>query len=89
VQTHRIPQDARTAVIHRLRRAEGQLRAVSRALEEGGDCVAVLRQLAAAKNAVEHAGVKLLSAGLIECLARADEDDLTPEQFEKLFTELA
>lgn len=89
MQTDRIPLETRTAVIHRLRRAAGQLQAVARTLEEGGDCVAVLRQLTAGKNAVERAGVKLLSAGLLECLTTADDDDLQPEQFEKLFMELA
>lgn len=89
MQTDRIPLETRTAVIHRLRRAAGQLQAVARTLEEGGDCVAVLRQLTAGKNAVERAGVKLLSAGLLECLITSDDDDLQPEQFEKLFMELA
>lgn len=89
MQTDRIPVEARTDVIHRLRRAAGQLQAVARVLEEGGDCVAVLRQLTAGKNAVERAGIKLLSAGLLECLVEAREDDLRPEQFEKLFMELA
>lgn len=89
MHTDRIPADARRAVIHRLRRAEGQLRAVARGLEDGADCVAVVRQLTAAKSAVENAGIKLLAAGLAECLADARDDDLDPEQFEKLLTELA
>ena len=89
MHTDRIPDDARSAVIHRLRRAEGQLRAVARALEEGADCVAVVHQLVAAKSAVEKAGVKLLSAGLAECLTDARDEDLLPEEFEKLFMELA
>lgn len=89
MQTDRIPVEARTDVIHRLRRAAGQLQAVARTLEDGGDCVAVLRQLTAGKNAVERAGVKLLSAGLIECLGESGEDDLLPGQFEKLFMDLA
>lgn len=89
MNTDRIPVDARVAVIRRLRRAEGQLRAVSQALEEGADCVAVMQQLTAARNAVGSAGVKLLSAGLAECLAEARDDDLVPEDFEKLFLQLA
>lgn len=88
MHTDRIPPEARTAVIRRLRRAEGQLRAVSRALEDGADCVAVMQQLTAARNAVGSAGVKLLSAGLAECLAQARDDDLAPDQFEKLFAQL-
>ena len=45
MDTDRIPADARKDVINRLRRAEGQLRALSRGLEEGGDCEALLRQM--------------------------------------------
>lgn len=89
MQTDRIPLETRTAVVHRLRRAAGQLQAVAQALEEGGDCVAVLRQLTAGKSAVERAGVQLLSAGLLECLTTPGDDDLEPQQFEKLFMELA
>lgn len=89
MHTDRIPQEARTAAIHRLRRASGQLAAVTRMLEEGADCVAVLRLLAAGKSAVERAGIKLLSAGLIECLADARDGDLSAEDFEKLFMEVA
>lgn len=89
MHTDRIPRDARVAVVRRLRRAEGQLRAVSRALEEGTDCEAVMQQLTAARNAVGSAGVKLLSAGLAECLVEARDDDLVPEDFEKLFMQIA
>ena len=88
MHTDRIPEPARRAVINRLRRAEGQLRAVARSLEEGGDCAAVARQLAAANSAVEHAGIKLLATGLAECLADARDGDLTPAQFETLLMQL-
>ena len=89
MQTERIALEVRTDVAHRLRRAAGQLQAVARMLEEGGDCEALLRQLTAGKNAAERAGVRLLAAGLLECLAAPEEDDLLPERFEKLFMELA
>lgn len=89
MQTDRISPEVRTEVIHRLRRAAGQLQAVARTLEAGGECEAVLRQLTAGKNAVERAGVKLLAAGLLECLTDPEDDDLLPERFEKLFMELA
>ena len=89
MQTDRIPEDVRTEVIRRLRRAEGQTRAVARALEEGGDCRQVLRQLSAAKSALERAGVRLLAAGLIECLTEEQDGDLAQGDFEKLFLELA
>lgn len=86
---HRIPLEVRTEVIHGVRRANGQLAAVSQVLGEGADCLDVLWQLTSGKNAVERAGVCLLSSGLIECLSNAVEDDPASEQFEKLFLELA
>lgn len=89
MNTDRIPEDARQAVVRRLRRAEGQLRAVTRSLEEGADCVAVVRQLTAAKSALANAGIKLLAAGLAECLTETHDDDLIPEEFEKLLMQLA
>jgi DNA-binding FrmR family transcriptional regulator len=89
MHTNRVPDDARRAVINRLRRAEGQLRAVARNLEDGGDCAEVARQLTAAKSAVEHAGIKLLAAGLAECLADAREGDLTRAEFERLLMQVA
>lgn len=89
MDTNRIPLEARTDVIHRLRRAAGQLQAVARMLEDSGDCEAALRQLTAGKNAVERAGVKLLSAGMVECLTSPGDDDLDAQRFEKLFMELA
>lgn len=89
MRSDRIPLEVRTEVIHRLRRANGQLAAVARMLDEGADCEDVLRQLTAGKNAVERAGVRLLSSGLVECLSSAEDGDLAPEQFEKLFLELA
>lgn len=90
MDTDRIPEDARRAVVNRLRRAEGQLRAVARSLEDGADCALVVRQLIAGKSAVENAGIKLLSAALVECLAAdAREGDLTLEEFETLLMQLA
>lgn len=57
-------------------------------LEEGEDCVQVLRLLAAGKSATERAGVHLLSAGLIACLSDAQEGDLSPDDFQQLFLTL-
>lgn len=89
MHTDRIPEETRTAVIRRLRRAAGQLQAVARLLEDGADCVGVAGQLTAAKNAVGNAGIKLLAAGLAECIADAQTDDLRPDEFEKLLVQLA
>ncbi len=43
------------ALTSRLRRAEGQVRAVARLIEEGEDCAVVAQQLTAARRALDQA----------------------------------
>lgn len=89
MHTDRIPEEARTAAIRSLRRAAGQMTAVARMLEEGDDCVAVMRQLSAAKSATESAGVRLLTSALASCLEATRDGDLSVDEFEKLFVQLS
>jgi DNA-binding FrmR family transcriptional regulator len=85
--------DATTAAtLPRLKRAQGQLAAVIRMLEEGRDCQDVVTQLAAVSRALDRAGYKMLAGGLRQCLAAESEgrpSEMTPEQMEKLFLSLA
>lgn len=80
--------DSVKPAINRLKRAQGQLNAVIRMLEEGSDCRAVVTQLAAVSKAVDRAGFSIIATGLEQCLTKedstADLDDL-----EKLFLSLA
>ena len=78
--------EARRRVLHRLRRAQGQLTAVIRAVEEGRHCRDVVTQLAATSKALDRAGVILISNALQDCHSgAASEDDLTADELEKLF----
>ena len=43
-------QEARSDVLNRLRRAEGQIRGVQRMLEEGEDCLKIAQQFAAVRK---------------------------------------
>ncbi len=52
-------ETARTDVIHRLRRAEGQLRGVQRMVEEGAGCLQVAQQLSAVRKALDSAYVRM------------------------------
>jgi len=79
-------------VVRRLRRAEGQIRAVIGMLEDGRDCADVVTQLAAASRALDRAGFKIVASGLKQCMAakNAGEDRAANlEQMEKLFMSLA
>lgn len=75
----------------RLRRAAGQVAAVERMLEEGRDCKEIVTQLSAATEAMEQAGFKLVSAGLVYCLTdpeRAESEGYPLVEVEKMFMKL-
>ncbi len=80
------PESSSKDAIKRLSRAEGQVRAVRRMLEEGCDCRDIITQLTASIKALEQAGVRLVSSGLAECIGKESsvDEDLVAEM-EKLF----
>ena len=75
-------QEQLNAIIHRMKRAHGQLGAVVRMLEDGRNCEEVVHQMAAVGKAINTAAVTLIAASLQECLA--DKKTNTPEQRERL-----
>ena len=84
-------QDSITAILSRLRRAQGQLNGVINMIENGRDCKDVVTQLAAVSRALDRAGFKIVATGLRECLTgdEATTEPMTEEQLEKLFLALA
>lgn len=56
------------SVIRRLKKVEGQVRGLQRSLAEGADCEQVLRQFAAASNALRSAGMVVAVSALEHCL---------------------
>lgn len=83
--------DVTDDVQKRLRRAEGQLRGVQRLLDEGADCKEVVSQLAAAQAALHRAGLRLMAAGMRQCLTdpeRAAAEGTSVEEMERLFLTL-
>lgn len=77
-----------TPVINRLKRAQGQLAAVTRMLEEGQDCKDVITQLAAVSKALDRAGFAIIATGLEQCLS-GDNPTMDKKDLEKLFLSLA
>jgi len=77
-----------TPVLNRLKRAQGQLAAVVRMLEEGRDCKDVVTQLSAVSKALDRAGFAIIASGLEQCLTNPDEN-LDKKDLEKLFLSLA
>lgn len=87
----RFPDEATAEVHTRLRRAEGQIRGVQRLLDEGADCRAVVMQLSAAQAALHRAGLRLMAAGMRQCLddpELAAAEGMTPDEMEELFLSL-
>lgn len=75
-------------VINRLKRAQGQLSAVVRMLEEGGECKEVVTQLSAVTKALDRAGFAIIATGLEQCLTNPEES-IDKKEMEKLFLSLA
>lgn len=85
-------EDSITAVLNRLRRAQGQLAGVIAMIEQGRDCKDVVTQLAAVSRALDRAGFKIVASGLRECISgkgRRGVSPLTEAELEKLFLALA
>ena len=75
---------------NRLKRAQGQLNAVIRMLDEGQDCEAVVTQLAAVSRALDRAGFAIIATGLKQCLTEeGGVESLDTQKMEKLFLSLA
>jgi DNA-binding FrmR family transcriptional regulator len=55
---------ARHELVVRLRRVEGQLRAVQRMIEEGQDCEPIAQQLAAARKALDRTFFELMACAI-------------------------
>ena len=78
------------AIVNRLKRAQGQLGAVARMIEEGRSCEEVITQISAASKAINTAAFNLLSASLEECIlaGKSNQEEVT-EKLQKLFLTLA
>ena len=85
--------------IHRLKRAQGQIGAVVRMIEEGRDCEDVVTQLAAVSRALDRAGFAIIATGMKQCLvepaasvegdAETSSATLDVAKLERLFLSLA
>ena len=76
----------------RLARIEGQVRAISRMIEEGRECRDVITQISAASTALDQVGFRLLSSGMQRCLQdpkRGAKEGFTLDEVEKLFLKLS
>lgn len=79
-----------TAIVKRIKRAQGQLGAVARMIEEGRSCDEVITQISAASKAINTAAFALISSSLEECIieGKNNQGEVT-EKLQKLFLTLA
>ena len=83
-------QDQLEAIAKRIKRAQGQLGAVGRMLEEGRNCDEIITQMSAVSKAVNTAAFTLISASLKECIVdNKKNSDAVTEKLQKLFLSLA
>ena len=82
-------EDQIDAISKRIKRAQGQLGAVARMLEEGRSCDEIITQMSAVSKAVNTAAFILISASLKECIVegKSNSDEVTV-QLQKLFLSL-
>ncbi len=78
------------AISNRIKRAQGQLGAVARMLEEGRNCEEIVTQMSAVSKAVNTAAFMLISSSLKECLVEdKNNSEQVTAQLQKLFLSLA
>ena len=83
-------EDVLASIIARVNRAQGQLGAVSRMLEEGRNCDEIVHQMSAVAKAVNTAAFTLISASLEECIIEGKSNQkAVSEKLQKLFLSLA
>ncbi|KLI07304.1 hypothetical protein A5731_05650 [Mycolicibacterium conceptionense] len=82
-------EESISAILNRLRRAQGQLSGVISMIEQGRDCKEVVTQLAAVSRALDRAGFKIVATGLRECITGESDEPMDVAELEKLFLTLA
>lgn len=77
------------AIAKRLKRAQGQIGAVHRMLEEGRSCEEIVIQLSAVSKAINTAAFALISSNLEDCIInKRNGGDKSLEKLRKLFLSL-
>jgi DNA-binding FrmR family transcriptional regulator len=83
-------QEDISAISARMKRANGQMAAVIRMLDEGKNCEEIVTQMAAVSKAINTAAFVLISSSLKECLVENKvNSDQVSEKLQKLFLSLA
>jgi DNA-binding FrmR family transcriptional regulator len=83
-------QEQIAAISKRIKRAQGQLGAVARMLEEGRSCDEIVIQMSAVSKAVNTAAFTLISSSLKECIVEdKSNSEAVTARLQKIFLSLA
>ena len=83
-------QEQIAAIAKRIKRAQGQLGALARMLEEGRSCDEIVIQMSAVSKAVNTAAFTLISSSLKECIMEdKSNSEAVTAQLQKIFLSLA
>ncbi len=78
-----IKSDSHEKVLKRLARAEGQIRGIRRMVEEGRECIDVIQQVTAIRQAIAMLGIELLKDDFI--CKRKERKEIDEKYLETLF----
>ncbi|MCR4402780.1 MAG: metal-sensitive transcriptional regulator [Firmicutes bacterium] len=88
-----LSDDARSDIVSRLKRIEGQARGIRKMIEDGRSCEDVIIQVAALKAAVAQVGIAIAGSHLVDCVARDMEASPASRaalaRFVKIFSKLS
>jgi DNA-binding FrmR family transcriptional regulator len=80
---------ARTEVLNRLRRAEGQIRGVQRMIEEGESCLKIGQQFSAVRKALDSTYLRMTMCFMAQELATCVEpDDAQKESMDTMLKDM-
>ena len=69
IKTPRFPKHQ--DILPRLRRIEGQIRGITRMVEERRYCIDIIQQLTAARKALDHVSLKIMNGHINSCVSDA------------------
>ena len=75
-----IDASARTDVLNRLRRAEGQIRGVQRMIEEGESCLKIGQQLSAVRKALDSTYLRMTMCFMAQELQSSLQPDAAQKE---------
>ncbi len=83
-----IPDESADEIIARLRRVEGQIRAVQQMIADRRDCHAIAQQMSAARSALERAMVQLMAQSMVHCLRQNGQGEKELSRLTDTFVKL-